>query len=481
MHGSLRVAIIAAALVLMLVPGAPPPASGQTDPEDILHGRIPTQDSQGELAGTPESGVALNMEIVGRHGINGRGFNADVWVHRGIAYVGQWGFGDPQHPERCPSGDRAGVKVFNVADPRNPVLISTLRNPPQTTAEDVQVLTYASGRFRGRDIAIVGIQACFRSDPGIRRGLQLFDVTDPARPKELGFLDAGVPNGGVHEFWAVQRRDGVFAILAVPFSMFRDPAGRGDVRIADVSDPTRPVEIADWSSERELGPAFGTFGGFGCFPFIFAHGAMSNRGGTLAIVSHWDLGNVFLDISDPRRPVFLGRTGYPPNSEGDAHSSELTEDGQYLVTADEVIPPNSNCQAPDKKQEDTWGFMRVFRITDLSNPVQVGQYKTPNSSGPSRIRKGDYSIHNPVVRGHKAYLSWYSDGVRVLDISSPEQPMETAYLVPPPVKDPLHVLGFVPEVWGVVVDDRGCIYLSEMNFGLYIVRENGTTTCGGPG
>lgn len=478
MHDSLRIAILAAAAVaLVLTPVAPAPVFGEADPEDILHSRIPTQDSQGELAGTPESGTALNMEIVGKHNIGGRGFNGDVWVHRNVAYVGQWGFGDPQHPDRCPSGDRAGVKVFNVADPANPALVSTLRNPPRTTAEDVQVLRYTTGRFKGRDIAMVGIQACFRTDASIRRGLQLFDVTNPAAPRELGFLNVGVPNGGVHEFWAVQRGDGVFAILAVPFSMFRDPQARGDVRIADLTDPTRPIEVSDWSSERELGPAAGTFGGFGCFPFNFAHGAMSNRAGMLAIVSHWDIGNVFLDISDPKQPVYLGRTGFPPNSEGDAHSAELSEDERYLMTADEVIPPNSNCQAPDKQQEDTWGFLRAFDVTDLAHPVQIGQYKTPNSAGPSRVRKGDYSIHNPVVEGHKVYASWYSDGVRVLDTSNPAQPVEIGYLVPPPVKDPLHVLGFVPEVWGVVVDGRGCIYLSEMNFGLYIVRETGNTAC----
>lgn len=48
------------------------------------------------------------MEMVGRNALGGRGFNADVWVHEGVAYVGQWGFGDASHPDRCPTGAPSG-------------------------------------------------------------------------------------------------------------------------------------------------------------------------------------------------------------------------------------------------------------------------------------------------------------------------------------------------------------------------------------
>lgn len=93
------------------------------------------------------------------------------------------------------------------------------------------------------------------------------------------------------------------------------------------------------------------------------------------------------------------------------------------------------------------------------------------------MRKGDYSAHNPLVAGNKLYASWYSDGVRVASLADPRHPSEAAFFVPAPAKDPLHVLGFVPEVWGVVVDDRGCVYLSDMNSGLHVVRETSSTSC----
>jgi hypothetical protein len=133
---------------LVLATLAPSAVLADPDPEDQLAARIPNRsgDSQGDLAGSPQTGVASNMATIGTNALGDRGFNADVWVHkhaggRYAAYVGQWGFGDATHPERCPSGDKSGVKVLDVTDPATPTVIATLQNPPLTTAEDVEVVT----------------------------------------------------------------------------------------------------------------------------------------------------------------------------------------------------------------------------------------------------------------------------------------------------------------------------------------------------
>jgi hypothetical protein len=33
-----------------------------------------------------------------------------------------------------------------------------------------------------------------------------------------------------------------------------------------------------------------------------------------------------------------------------------------------------------------------------------------------------WSVHNPEVRGNTLFASWYSDGVRIIDISKPSAP-----------------------------------------------------------
>jgi hypothetical protein len=193
------------------------------------------------------------MEVVGHTDLGGLGFNADVWVHDGFAYVGHWGFSDWNdggEQRFCPSGDASGVKVVDVGDPAEPEMVARLQNPPGTSAEDVVVYTAENGPLAGRDIAAAGLQVCggSRYDTSIARGLMLWDVTDPTAPQELGLLDSGCCTRGVHEF-EVRARAGLgrsFAYASVPASEYddslspsgrRDQQGRGNFRLFDITDP----------------------------------------------------------------------------------------------------------------------------------------------------------------------------------------------------------------------------------------------------
>ena len=65
----------------------------------------------------PGAGSAWNLEIVGHHDLGERGYNADVWVYNGYAYVGQWGFGDWAAGVKdrfCPQGSNTGVVIIDV-------------------------------------------------------------------------------------------------------------------------------------------------------------------------------------------------------------------------------------------------------------------------------------------------------------------------------------------------------------------------------
>ena len=92
------------------------------------------------------------------------------------------------------------------------------------------------------------------------------------------------------------------------------------------------------------------------------------------------------------------------------------------------------------------------------------------------LQGGDYTVHNPLIVGDEVYASWYTDGVRVIDTSTPSDPREVAHFVPPSVNNPVKpsqrgVLTNTTQVWGVVVDETmGLIYLSDMNSGLWILR-----------
>jgi hypothetical protein len=430
--------------------------------------------------------AALNMEVVGHHDLGKRGFNADVWVHEEHAYVGSWGFQDWSgggENRFCPDDAHAGIVVLDSRDPANPTPVSKLQQPSGTSAEDVVVYTARYGPLAGRDIAVSGIQTCgsSRYDTSLFRGLVAWDVTDPAHPTEIGRLNTGCCTRGIHELEVQHRADlgRTFVYATVPASEyadsasptgFRDQQDRGDFRLIDVTNPTLPVEVSDWGVIHDAGGPLGA--AQGCDPdAVFGHGADPSADGKLAFVSYWDSGFVALDLTDPAHPVYRGDTEYPPNADGDAHSSNYDEARGLLFTADEDF-----CKTSGSGIEKGFGYLRVYDYNDLANPHQIGQFKTLNSSGAKDIGAGDYSIHNPFLVGTDVYASWYSDGVRVIDTSNPTAPQEVAYFVPPSANNPVSpsqrgVLTNATQVWGVVVDEAtGLVYLSDMNSGLWILR-----------
>ena len=80
-----------------------------------------------------------------------------------------------------------------------------------------------------------------------------------------------------------------------------------------------------------------------------------------------------------------------------------------------------------------------------------------------------------MIVGRVEVVSWYSDGVRVVDLSDAQRPREVGYFVPPARRDPQRFwrapnggLTF-PHVWGVAVAD-GLVFASDISSGLWIFR-----------
>jgi hypothetical protein len=411
-------------------------------------------------------GKGANTPVAGRHTrelgeLALEPTNADVWSHGDYAYVGTWS-------EPC-SG--IGVKIVDVSDPAHPAQVATAAAYPGTSAEDMQVLSVDTPQFTG-DLLGVGIQQC--GDEGFG-GLDLWDVTDPTDPRHLGFYE----NFGVHELSLTARPDGVFALLASPFSegftFFFGTETIGDFQLVDITDPSNPVLTDDWGALKDGGfPAGAPFipPPYDCadplcrgdFPAIFAHSTKPSSDGMTAYVAFWDLGAVALDISDPFDVTYIGRTVYPLTTDGDTHSAVPSEDDSVLATTDEDFSP---VDLPTKVPGDTWGFARLWDISDPSNPVHLSDVTTPHSL--TNKTNAIYSAHNPEIHGDKLYVSWYSDGLRIFDISNPTAPQEIGFYREKPHRGILSPHP-IPLDWGAHVEN-GRIYLSDMFFGLYVVEE----------
>ncbi len=472
--GAILTAIAGLVLVTGIL-GAKRRAGGTSEAQEgvSLHeSLLATSEEDKQLPTPPRPARRWNLEQIGFHDLGGGGWNADVWAHGDYAYVGSWGGN-----AFCPFVSR-GTKVIDISDPANPVQVNTLPGPSRTKLVDVTVAHIETAFFQG-DLLVVSNEEC-RSRGA--RGIEIWDVTDPPNAELLGsfgprrvssntFYEWGV---GVHNLYLYQKGDRAFVLIATVRAESRqiefDPPATGDLKIVEVTNPREPVQIASWGIKQDLGEPVGrmlrngTFIGDDCSPVcrgeadavIILHDVWANQEGTVAYLSYWDAGLILLDISDPSQPRFLGRGTYDLSDEGNTHSAVPAQGGNLVIVGDEDLV------------EDPWGFMRVFDTTDATNPVEVGQFHTEHTFGPSPDA-GIYTAHNFVVRGATVYASWASDGVRLLDISAPAAPREIASFVPPDVPDPRGILVAKTVVWGIYVQGD-LIFASDTNAGLYILK-----------
>ena len=390
------------------------------------------------------------------------GFNADVVAHRNHAYMGSWGtFG------MCPS---QGVRVFDLHDPSNPTHVATFADADSepdlagTWTEKVIV-----ERFQGRDIAAVSIQNCVAGDQ-IMRGWGLWDVTDPADPQRLSLVFTDERDRGSHEIWFERRGNELYVYTAVILSEWLtraddDTPGAPDFQTWDVSDPTSPEMVGDWGAWAELGVH--PLDGQGTAPVNFVHSVIGAVVGNqhLVYLSYWDLGTVILDVTDLSAPEFVGRTEFAPDQEGNAHSAWLARGGNVLIEAIEDFVP-----APVAGLEQAWGYTRIFDVSDPADPVELSTFEMPSTRQVPPPGPGFFSVHDPKVQGSTLYLSYYAEGVVMVDISDPSNPTRFAQFVPDPSVDPFGVFfpgQAFPNVWGVFAD-RNYVLASDINNGLWV-------------
>ncbi|MFT7464298.1 MAG: hypothetical protein ACI9EF_002651 [Pseudohongiellaceae bacterium] len=104
-----------------------------------------------------------------------------------------------------------------------------------------------------------------------------------------------------------------------------------------------------------------------------------------------------LDVSNPQTPMQIGDVG-----DGN-HSSAL-----YFPPTGETI-----LLACD---ESTGGFLTIYDVSNPSQPLFLSEYKANQTQ--------KTSVHNVEVKGAYAYLGYYLDQLRILDLRDPSNPVE---------------------------------------------------------
>ena len=113
-------------------------------------------------------------------------------------------------------------------------------------------------------------------------------------------------------------------------------------------------------------------------------------------------------------------------------------------------------------------FLRTFNTVCSADPVD-----------PTCDPAGTYSSHNVIVEttGNKvkAYISWYWDGILVLDITDPYNPVETARFFDNTPEFVDANGGNPHDIWGIYKEKNSpWIYAADRNSGLYVLKEYGS-------
>ena len=281
--------------------------------------------------------VRSNVEVVGKGVINkGEGRVADVGVHKGYAYL--TAFREP----KCQNG---GVAVMDIRDVENPKQITMIPSSPGTYAgEGSQVITIDTPQFSG-DVLAFNNEICDEKNAAAG-GMTLVDVSDPRNPKRLvehaGDLDGTPYAHSIHSVFMWDAGDKAYAALV-------DNEESADVDIMDISNPSKPVMVAEYDltergnitqPDQDLDE-------------VFRHDMVVKQidGRWIMLASYWDGGYVTLDVTNPAKATLIADSDFAtPDSgaaaaglevppEGNAHQAEFTRDNKFILAADEDFSP----------------------------------------------------------------------------------------------------------------------------------------------
>jgi len=160
------------------------------------------------------------------------------------------------------------------------------------------------------------------------------------------------------------------------------------------------------------------------------------------------------DKTDNTDPQELSSKSY--TNANYVHSGWFTEDKLVVIVHDELDEINAGLNTT----------VRFFDMSDLTSPEQIATW-----TGPTRAID-----HNGFVRGNRYYMSNYERGLTVLDITDPAAPEEVGFFDTYPVNNSASFNG----AWGVYPFlPSGNLLISDINSGLYILKDRTTTSVNG--
>lgn len=405
--------------------------------------------------------LADGFSFLGHSDQGGRPDGCQIMVDRGFAYIGH--------------AFSQGFSVVDVRDPRTPVPVTFVANPPGTwsphlqLADDLLLVVQAKDLFAdtefqresdyyGRSVGSPALQA----ERGYAAGLRVFDVATPGTPREIAFLP--VEGVGLHRLWYTGGR---WAYASALLDGFTDYV----LVTIDLADPAHPRLAGRWWLPG-MNQAAGETPDWDATRWRYGlHHAIVD--GDTAYASWRDGGLTILDVADRSNPRLVAYRNWADPFGGGTHTALPLPGRDLLLVADEGIADNA---ADGVKL--TW----VFDIRNPANPVSIATFPTPAEEdyvakgghfGPHNLhenRPGTFRSENLV------FATYQNAGVRAFDLRDPFRPEQVGVWVPPApsvVVDPRPGRPRVIQSFDVFVDAEARVYVTDYNAGLYVLQYEG--------
>ena len=366
---------------------------------------------------------------------------ADVSAQPGDA-ADVWGFMDLNtHREYAIVGYDIGTAIFDVTDAENPREVGFVAGQ-RTVWRDIKVFQFwnaAEDRWNAHAYITTDGQ-------GVTDGLFVVDLSElPQRVSRLNYASDFL---NAHNVYATSTDFGTGLTLS---------GAQPTIVVAgsnNNSGPYRAYTVANPSS-----PQFEAMPGSGRSDYMHDAASMiitDSRKDTQCVnaTSYCELLFDFneltfdiWDITDSSDPVRLSRTNYP--NVAYVHSGWWSEDKQFLFVHDEL----------DEADFGLPTTLRVYSLADLTAPASAGSgYLGPTTA----------IDHNGFVRGNRYYMSNYTRGLTVLDITDAANPTLAGRIDTFPGSDAVGFAG----AWGAYpFFPSGNIAISDINTGLYMVAD----------
>jgi len=337
------------------------------------------------------------------------------------------------------------TSIIDVSDPSHPRVVSRIKTRPGTHSH--------KARLCG-NILVTNAEMYGGWKPGDKAGLAFLDISNPAQPKEVAFMEmGGLETGGtgVHRFQLDRERKLIYASASAS-------GYKGNITmIIDFADAARPKEVGRWwyPGQWIAGGERPTWQG----TEVRTH--HPNRWGDRLYVPLWGGGFSIVDITDLKKPRSISHFDYHPVYSWPTHTAlpvgHKILGRDWLIVFDEAVGGNTSPPA----------FMWIFDITDETKPVPVATFQVSEKER-RPLGEGRFGAHQPheyVGPDNLVYAAWFSGGLRVIDISNPYRPEEVASYVPKPAP------GFPSaQANDLFVDAKGLIYIIDRNNGLDILK-----------